>query len=349
MNQLGRELGRRGHELAIVTSHGDETDAGLADVDGLPVLRVDAHRVVEARDAAGILRVQIEITRFARSFEADVVHSHDAGPDLWMYHRSTRGRATARGHAAQRHDPQTRRVTAGTRPHAAGCDVDDGGVARRARRRAQLCTLHPGCSSVIENGIEPPPDSTVLRDRPPGCCASGVSSGRRASTSPSEPSWRCTGPPRHASRGRRRRVERRPLMTLAAELGVAHAVDFLGAVDRAGVAPGFSSTRAAVLIPSVLRRIAARGARSRVGRATRRGDRHAGLAEAVVDGETALVVPVDDTPALAAAALDLLANPLRARALGRAARVRAEHRVLATVLRRRLRARLPAGGNGRRC
>jgi glycosyltransferase involved in cell wall biosynthesis len=82
--QLARELGSRGHEVALVTSHGDEAPSGLDRVDDVPVLRVDAHEVIEARDAAGILRTQLEIAQFAREFSADVVHAHDQGPVLWM-------------------------------------------------------------------------------------------------------------------------------------------------------------------------------------------------------------------------------------------------------------------------
>src|SRR5204862_417978 len=59
-------------------------------VDDIPVRRVDAHHVVEARDAEGILRVELEILRFAREFDPDLVHSHDAGPVLWMYRRAAR-------------------------------------------------------------------------------------------------------------------------------------------------------------------------------------------------------------------------------------------------------------------
>ena len=80
----------RGHTAAIVTSHGRESSSGDDLLDGVPVRRVDAHDVVEARDATGILRVELEILRFARAFEPDIVHSHDAGPVLWMYTRVAR-------------------------------------------------------------------------------------------------------------------------------------------------------------------------------------------------------------------------------------------------------------------
>jgi glycogen synthase len=49
-----------------------------------------------------------------------------------------------------------------------------------------------------------------------------------------------------------------------------------------------------------------------------------GLPEVVLHGETGLLVPPDDPPALAAAMADLIADPVRAGALGAAARQRAE-------------------------
>jgi glycogen(starch) synthase len=90
VRQLASELRSRGHEVAIVTSHGRECTSGVGHVDGVPVRRVDAHDVVETRDAAGILRVELEILRFAREFGPHLVHSHDAGPVLWMYRRAAR-------------------------------------------------------------------------------------------------------------------------------------------------------------------------------------------------------------------------------------------------------------------
>jgi starch synthase len=51
--------------------------------------------------------------------------------------------------------------------------------------------------------------------------------------------------------------------------------------------------------------------------------RVSGHVDTVTDGETGVLVPVDDPAALAAAAAALLADPARARALGAAGRARA--------------------------
>jgi glycosyltransferase involved in cell wall biosynthesis len=54
--------------------------------------------------------------------------------------------------------------------------------------------------------------------------------------------------------------------------------------------------------------------------------RHEGIAEAVIDGETGLLVEEGDVNGMAAAVADLLADPERARQLGRAARSRIEEK-----------------------
>jgi glycosyltransferase involved in cell wall biosynthesis len=62
-----------------------------------------------------------------------------------------------------------------------------------------------------------------------------------------------------------------------------------------------------------------------------------GTSEAFAPGETGLLIPPDDVPALAAAANELLDDPARARAMGQAGRKRVEllnsHETLARGLR----------------
>jgi glycosyltransferase involved in cell wall biosynthesis len=118
-------------------------------------------------------------------------------------------------------------------------------------------------------------------------------------------------------------TERDGLQALVDEVGVADIVEFLGAVDRPEIARVLREANA-VIIPSRfegLPLVALEAAWA--GRAVVATDAP-GLSEAVVPGETASVVPVDDPDALAAAIVELLADPKRAEAMGRAARARAE-------------------------
>src|SRR5437763_16859139 len=71
VRQLEPEAVSRGHDVAIITSHGGESVSGFGYVDDIPVRRVDAHHVVEARAAEGILRVELEIVRSRSDFDTD--------------------------------------------------------------------------------------------------------------------------------------------------------------------------------------------------------------------------------------------------------------------------------------
>ncbi len=110
------------------------------------------------------------------------------------------------------------------------------------------------------------------------------------------------------------------LESLAADLGLGHSVRFLGRVDGASAK---MEQAAAVVIPSLgegFGMVALEAAeRGRPVIASAVG----GLPEIVDDGRTGALVPRGDVPALAAAMVDLVRDPSRAAAFGRAARERA--------------------------
>ncbi|HZX53399.1 MAG TPA: glycosyltransferase family 4 protein, partial [Ilumatobacteraceae bacterium] len=91
VRQVVLELAGRGHDVTVVTSHQSSTTERDT-VDGVPVLRVPAHHVALTHDAGGVLRVQMDIARLINEFDPEVVHSHDAGPVLWLYTRAARRR-----------------------------------------------------------------------------------------------------------------------------------------------------------------------------------------------------------------------------------------------------------------
>ncbi len=112
--------------------------------------------------------------------------------------------------------------------------------------------------------------------------------------------------------------ERAGLATQAVRMGLASAIRWLDEVDN--VAALLSAGDVVMLpsrregLPLVLLEAMAVGA-------PLIGTEIPGIAQAVVDGKTALLVPVDDATALAAATIRLLADPNLARALGSAAAV----------------------------
>ena len=119
--------------------------------------------------------------------------------------------------------------------------------------------------------------------------------------------------------------ERNRLATRACALGVDDGVDFLGIVDRDGVATLLRECTV-VVMPSRfegLPLVALEAAWA--GRPIVAADAP-GLSGAVVPEETALLVPGEDAAALANAISGLLGDPRRARVLGRKARALAVDR-----------------------
>jgi glycosyltransferase involved in cell wall biosynthesis len=327
VRQLARQLVFRKHDVAIVTSHGDEVRGGLDQVDGIPLLRIDAHAVMETRDMAGILRVQLELARFAREFAADVVHSHDVGPVLWMYQRSARQLGAPL--VVTLHNVMSRKLDSGLpviTKMLRGATWTTGVSQAVVDDVLRYAPCVAATSSVIRNGIEPLLCDASVRDgRPRLACIGrlhpqkGFDLAIRAFTS-----VRATHPGALlviAGDG----PERSRLTALADDMGVSDAVEFLGEIDRRGVARVLSESTI-VVIPSHyegLPLVALEAAFA--GRPVIATDAP-GLSEAVVRGKTALVVPANDPDALGAAMVELVGDPERVRTMGRAARAVAEAR-----------------------
>lgn len=123
------------------------------------------------------------------------------------------------------------------------------------------------------------------------------------------------------------------LQELAQQLGVSQQVQFVGGVTDL---PAFFGDAALFVLPSrsegfsnaIIEAMAA----SLPVVATDVG----GNAEAVAEGVTGGIVPAEDVDALAAAMLAMLENPERARAMGRAGRLRAEERFTIEAMMKQL-------------
>lgn len=61
------ELQRRGHEVSVVTSRDDDVLPRRDVIDGIDVVRTDAHTAIASRDLSAILRVQRHVGGVARS------------------------------------------------------------------------------------------------------------------------------------------------------------------------------------------------------------------------------------------------------------------------------------------
>ena len=118
------------------------------------------------------------------------------------------------------------------------------------------------------------------------------------------------------------------LKSLAHALGVQDNVRFVGRIPYADL-PAFYSAAAMFVLPARQAEPDVEGfgivfLEANACGTPVIGARAGGVPDAIVDGTTGLLVPPDDPEALARAILDLLGNPERAQAMGRAGRQRVE-------------------------
>lgn len=328
VSQLTKELLRREHEVSVLTSRDDPSLAPRERVEGVEVIRTDAHDVISRRDLPGILRVQRETWTYLHELGPDVIHAHDASPALWMYLRAARANrppVLVTLHSVMtEHFASTGASIEGLRTILRAADWVTG-VAPRVV--GDVCALEPSVAdriSVVANGIAPPDRSWSTVDDGPDRL---LCIGRLVSTKGFEralavvdllvsrrPTVRLTivgdGP------------ERSALERLARDLAIDDRVAFLGSVphDRIGSLIADSTV---VVMPSRFEGMplvaleAAWMARPVVASSV------PGLDDAIVDGLTGVLVEGDDSE-LASAIEGLLVDRDRARAMGAAARVHAE-------------------------
>lgn len=326
-DQLAGELQARGHQLAVLTSSVVPDRVGPDVVNGIPVLRIDVPGVVARRDAVGILRVRREASEYVRDFRPDVVHAHDAPPALWLYLQAARGPRPpillTLHNVMRQHYPEIGGALSGLRTLLQEVDWVTG-VSQDVVDDARV--LEPsiaGRLSLVSTGIRSPDAGAApVRDGPSRLLCVG----RLVTQKGFDRALRAT-----AILAARRDVTltiagdgplRDELVAQAHALGIAERVEFLGRVSGERVQELLSGA-IVVVMPSRFEGLplvaleAAWAARPVVGTAA------PGLSEAVVHGETGLLVDGDDH-ALADAIEALLVDRKRARALGEAARRRAE-------------------------
>jgi len=316
----------RGHEVAVVTSHGSLDLPDEDTYEGVPIHRMPFHAALMKRDPAAFMEARRRVAELKKSFAPDVVHINFGDPSV-LFHLET-----AAAH------PAPFLVTGHNMPkHGGGLDTLLGRMLREAdwvvtvseAMMADLKAMAPdiaGRSSVIYNGIELPALAPLPLplDAPRLVCLGrivrdkgfDVALAAFAELAPRFPEARLVvagdGP------------SRPELEAQARKLGVTDAVEFPGWVAPERVSELMNSATL-VIMPSrweepfgLVAVEAALMARPVV--ACRVG----GLAEVVADRETGLLVDKDDPAALARAVTHLLEDPATAERMGQAARRRAQ-------------------------
>ncbi|MGH7718292.1 MAG: glycosyltransferase family 4 protein, partial [Gemmatimonadaceae bacterium] len=319
-------LRERGHDVCVVTSHGDLELPDVAHVEGVPVHRFDFHGAIARRDLEKIVQVRRRLVELKRTFRPDLIHLNITEPSF-LFHYQTLDAW-----------PATMVVTLPVFVPE-GTTAKDSLLGRAFQDAAWVIApsmavlrdthqLVPGIaprSSVIYNGLEMPRlNPGPIPFDPPRILAIGrVVEEKGFDTAISAFA-------RIRRRFPRARLvvagdgpARKALERQAAELGISYAVDFLGWIAPRDV-PRLIAASTMVLQPSRWREAfglvalqAGQMARPAVSTTT------GGIPEVVVDGETGLLVEPDDPAALADAMAYLLDHPDVAARMGAAGRQRA--------------------------
>jgi glycogen(starch) synthase len=325
---LGRTLvtglQRLGHELLVVTSHGDLDLPDEDEFEGIPVRRFPFQAAATSRDVFQLAEIRSQAAALKRSYAPDLIHVNAVGPSLLVQLQSARSQPI----------PWIFTPHAPLSNQDVGSDTILGQAFRSADRiaclseaqRISIEQLIPGASdrtSVIYCGLEPPAGDPIPLpfDEPLLVCLGrhvrdkGFDVAVSAFSLLTErfPKLRLTiigdGPARPDLEGQ------------AEALGVADRVDFPGYVPE--VAP-IVNQATIVLMPSrweeTFGLVALEAAL--LGRpvvATRVG----ALPEVVLHGVTGLITDSEDAAGLAESTAALLEDPEATRRMGTAARDRA--------------------------
>lgn len=318
------ELIGRGHEVLLLTAH---TDASLPDhsMHGrIEVRRVDSRRALVERDPGRILRAKIEIDHIVGSFAPDVIHLHPCGPELVYFDQIRKKRPVPmvltvsnnfssldadfgpNGSFGRAFEPARRIATVSD-------DARRWLLSVRPELAAKTTTIHYGLPvTEAEPGPLPwAPPLLLFVGRIEAQKRPDVLVRAFAAVAATHPDVRL----QMAGGG----TQLGAVKDLAASLGLDKRIDFLGVVDVESV-PGLLD-RATMLVMSsdfeglpIVLLEAARQGRPAVATAV------GGVSEAVLHGETGLLVEPDAPDLLARAITTLLEDPGRAQQFGDAAR-----------------------------
>jgi glycogen(starch) synthase len=316
----------RGHELVVITEHGmlDLPDEAL--YLGIPVQRFHFWKALANRDPAELLDIQRRIAQLRRNFNPDLVHLNLAGPSAFFLLNNTALQPTPLIVALRGEPPEHERKPASLFEHAMRSanwvTAVSAAVLSRARELVPEITER---SSVIHNALEMPllPPAAISFDPPRLLCLGRLVPEKGFDLALHAMSRLVRSFPSLCLLIAGDGPERMNLENLAMELGLARSVQFIGWVAPERV-PELMNQATIVLMPSRTEGLpqvslqAAQMARPVV--AARVG----GLDEVVADRETGILVPPEQSNALADAIVELLMHPEAARRMGAAARCRSQ-------------------------
>lgn len=323
-------LRERGHEPLVVTGLGSLDLPAVDEHQGTPIHRFPFAAALEGRDPGAIARILRQVADLERAFRPDVVHVNVTDPSPFFHLRAARTLPPAPLLAALHVAPDVRSAGSGT---LLGELLGRAGwvTANSHAVLDDIRALAPGIagrSSVIHNGLDPPPGEP--RPEPEGPPVV-VGLGRLVDDKGFDVAVEALARLRRHHPDARLVLAgdgpaRAELLALAQRLGLEDAVELVGWVAPDDV-PAFLAQATVVVVPSRWREAfglvalqAALADRAVVASAV------GGLPEVVEDGVTGWLVPKEDPEALADALARALDDPVARQAAGRRARARAVER-----------------------
>jgi glycogen synthase len=319
-------LKERGHDVLVITRRDGDQLSDETRFGGVLTYHFPFWPALTERNVDRMTQIARRVAEIRRAFQPDLVHMHSIRPGSIFYQLTAATHpapllVTFHGFGADRDGmPDTvLDATLRTADWATACSA---AVLEHVRRLLPYITQR---SSVVANGLEMPaiPVEPLPFDQPRLLCLGradpckgwDVALEAFVAVHRRHPTARLVVAGDGAARNE--------LEALACGLGIEESVDFLGWVHPDNV-PGLINSCTMVVMPSrqeAFGLVALQAAQ--MGRpivASRAG----GIPEVVADGQTGILVEVDDRGALAGAIESLLDHPHRARCMGESARRRAE-------------------------
>lgn len=321
--QIVPELRRRGFDITVVTSHGNQDLPDEDAHDGVAIHRFPFLQVLHSRDVEALVRCCQRVSDLKRRVRADLVHVNFTDPSVFFHLKTEsverRPLLVSVQLAVPTEDVAIQSLLRETLTRADWVTANSHAIA------ADLETLMPpvaGKCTVIHHSLRPSSIMpTPLPWRPPVLLCIG----RVVPEKGFDLAIDAFAALRHSSRGTRILIagdgpERAALEARARDLGVRDQVEFLGWVSPHDI-PALINRATVVIMPSRWREAfglvaleAAQMARPVIAADV------GGLPEVVQHGETGLLFARNDAAGLAEAIRDLLRAPDAAQQMGQRAR-----------------------------
>ena len=318
-----------GHRVTVVTTDRDPAYPESEEREGVSIHRTMAYAALLARDLDGIGRETDRLAAIKRAFAPDLVHVHVSDPGLFVHLRTLKAHACPTVLTIHVRLPEK---TLGERSTLFQGFAEASAITAVSHAiQLEIETIAPSIATKVSTlyfGLQEAPlaPADLNFDRPTILCV-----GRLVAEKGFDVAIEAFARLREQYPGIHLEIagdgpERTNLEAQATSLSVSDGVEFLGWVDPQKV-PALMNTATIVVVPSRWREalglVAIQAAQ--MGRPVV-ASRQSGLVEAVIDGETGILVPKDRPDILAESVADLLMNPERTRTMGRRARADALER-----------------------